>query len=101
MSICAVLSAREADIVLDDEIAYDEDNVYDAVIAKLLVCAQLLVPSNEPVTPLPLKYKPLDDINNEPVITASPENGNPAPAPAFNANEAVFAHDDVPKNEPE
>jgi len=35
--------------------------------------------------------------NNEPVISASPSNGNPAPVPppAFNANDAVNANDDV------
>ena len=50
------------------------------------------LPLNEPVIP--------SVTNKEPVITAEPENGNPAPAPAFSAYEAVVANDAVPNNEP-
>lgn len=52
----------------------------DAVEA---LSAQLLVPYNDPVIPLP-------DTNSDPVITADPLNGNPDP-PALRANEAVVA----------
>ena len=45
------------------------------------------------------------DTSNEPVMTALPLYGNPAPAPAFNAYDAVVANDEeiaqlaVPRNE--
>jgi hypothetical protein len=45
------------------------------------------LPLNDPVIPCVT--------NNEPVITADPEYGNPAPAPAFNAYEEVSANDAV------
>jgi hypothetical protein len=68
---------------------YDEDT------------ALLAVPNSDPVTPLPLRYSPLPLISSEPVIIALPENGNPAPAPALRAYDAVFAHEAVPNNDPE
>ena len=45
-------------------------------------------PTNDPEILLPDTY-------NEPVITALPLNGKPAPAPpAFSANDAVVAYDE-------
>lgn len=41
--------------------------------------ATLLVPNSDPVIPLPSTRNPLPEICNEPVITALPLNGNPAP----------------------
>ena len=39
-------------------------------------------PENEPLTPVaPVKSTFEPDINNEPVIIADPENGNPSPPP--------------------
>jgi hypothetical protein len=76
----------------------------EAVIALDDDAAQLEVPSTEPVNPLPLNTIPLDDIKNEPVMTALPVNGNPGVA--FNANDAVVAVEAetaqllVPKNDP-
>ena len=35
--------------------------------------------------PVPITVSPLDEINSDPVITAEPLYGNPAPAPAFSA----------------
>jgi hypothetical protein len=65
-------------------------------------------PLIEPVSPAPTSVNPLLEISNDPVMTALPENGNPAVAPpAFNAYDAVIALDaltaqeEVPKNEPE
>lgn len=52
---------------------------------------------------------PLEDTTNEPVMTALPLNGNPAPAPALIAYDEVSAYDaetvfdaqlDVPCNDP-
>lgn len=98
-STFSVESALDADIVLDEETAYDAETAYedvianDAVVARDEDSAQLAVPSNEPVTPLPLKYNPLEDINSEPVMTALPVNGNPGVA--FIAYDAVVALDAV------
>lgn len=79
--------------------------------AKEAVVANEAVPDSEPdidpVSPPPIKLIPLPEMSSDPVITALPENGNPAPLAAFNANDAVnawdadTAHDDVPKNDPE
>tara|TARA_R110000868_G_scaffold395976_1_gene667995 strand:+ start:156 stop:590 length:435 start_codon:yes stop_codon:yes gene_type:complete len=60
--------------------------------------AQLLVPNTDAVIPPntftdPVILSPLPLINNDPVITALPENGNPEP-PAFSAKLAVVANDD-------
>ena len=88
-STFSLLSALEAEMVRDEDTAHEA------------------VPNIEPVTPLPLKYNPLPEISNEPVMIAFPLKGNPVPEPAFNANEAVRALDAeaaqllVPKNEPE
>ena len=43
------------------EIALDDDIEYELVAneADVALSAQLLVPNNDPVTPLPLKYSPL------------------------------------------
>ena len=76
----------------------------EAVVALDDDTAQLLVPSMEPVNPLPLNTIPLPDTKREPVIIALPLNGNPGVA--FTANDAVnaldadTAHDEVPKNDP-
>jgi hypothetical protein len=51
---------------------------YDAVVANEAV------PNNDPVIPLPLT-------NKLPVITALPENGNPAPPSLLSAYDAVTA----------
>lgn len=79
--------ALDAVTVLDDDIANEEVVVNDDDTA---LFAQLEVPNNEPVIPLvtfnePLILPPLPLINSDPVITAEPLNGNPEPAPAFNA----------------
>lgn len=37
--------------------------------------------NNDPVIPVPTSVNPLDEINIDPVITADPLNGNPAPVP--------------------
>jgi hypothetical protein len=93
------LKEYDADIANDELKEYDADVANDDDIDTLLLCAQLLVPNTDPVSPLPTNVIPLLDTNNEPVITALPLNGNPGVA--FKANDAVTAFDAVPKNEPE
>ena len=71
-------STNEAVVALDDDSAHDE------------------VPSNDPVIPWvtlsdPVTMIPLPDTNNDPVITALPLNGNPAPDAALSAYDAVSA----------
>ena len=80
-------------------------NAKDAVVANDALVAKLAVPNNEPVIEpetfiLPVTVNPLPEISKLPVITAEPENGNPDPAPAFKAKDAVVANDAVPNNEP-
>lgn len=103
-STFSVESALEADIVLDELIAcelltlydadtpYEDDIAYEDVMAREELTAHEDVPNNEPVTPLPLKYSPLPLMSSEPVITALPLYGNPAPDDTFPVNE--------PENEP-
>jgi hypothetical protein len=56
------------------------------------------------VDPLPISRNAVafDDAETSklPVITAEPENGNPDPAPALRAKDAVVANEAVPCNEP-
>ena len=92
-------SSKSAFAAYDAVIANDDVTALDAVVEnddEIALLAQLLVPSNDPVTPCvtfndPLTTTPLCDTRSDPVITADPLNGNPAPAPAFNAYDDVIA----------
>ena len=75
-------------------VAYDDDTAYDAVFENDAYDA---VPSSDPVNDPDMNEL---DTNNDPVITADPENGKPTPTPppdpetydavnAFNAYDAV------------
>jgi len=65
-------------------------------------CAYEAVPRREPLTepvnPAPINVIPLLDTSNDPVITALPEKGNPAPLPP---PEPLNVPKNDPENEPE
>jgi hypothetical protein len=67
--------------------ALTANSVYEAVTANELVTINDAVPNRFPVIP--------SVTNKLPVITADPLNGNPAPPPAFKANDAVVANDEL------
>ena len=73
-------------------LTYDAVKAYDELTACEALIAQLAVPNKLPVMLLafnePVTVTPLPLTNRLPVITALPENGNPAPPPP-NADDAV------------
>ena len=65
----------------------DEDTIPDGVpVNPLYGNVPVNAPLTEPVIPFTF---PVGTTSNDPVITAEPLNGNPLPAPAFNAYDAV------------
>ena len=82
MGLVKLLSCKELEIVPTGN---PLGSTYEDVIALDADDAQLEVPNTEPVNPLPLKIIPLPLINNDPVMTALPLNGNPVLDGTFNA----------------